>query len=329
MGNAVVFVDRAALLTGRYPMRTGVGSAMEYATGEGGGLSHDEVTLPEMLARSPGGWNTSLVGKWHVANLDDPATLTDPGEQGFAWYASSDNLWDYFSWDKSLNGTLTPVTTYATTDTANDAIARIAAMSEPWFLQLAFHAPHAPYQTPPAELVTGPTPTTESVYGAMLTAADVELGRVLASMDPDQRSHTTILVLGDNGSPSIVEIDLPGRLKGSVYQGGVHVPFVVAGPRVTAPGSETDALVSVVDVFPTLAEIAAVTPVVGDPPIDGVSFLPVLADGSEAATQLLARGAIAARSSSVRRPRESIEQTGRRSRLTRRTRSRRTLRRRP
>lgn len=280
---------RAALLTGRYPSRTGVSHAMELFSSESTEvLSLEEITLPEMLSLSKFDWDTSLVGKWHLTPYEDDVSdpqqvLHNPGEQGFAWYgATVGNLLDYYSWEKNLNGVTSLQDTYATTDATNDALARMEEMTEPWLLSLNLHAPHSPMQSPPQELVPGNFPTTADKYKAMINAADVELGRLLAEMDEDVRARTTIIVLGDNGTPWEVLPDgyFSGRIKGGVFEQGVNVPFIVAGPYIEQPGTQTDALVNVVDLFPTIAQIANVDVDELEVPIDGVSFLPVLEDPS-------------------------------------------------
>ncbi|MEL6908310.1 MAG: sulfatase-like hydrolase/transferase, partial [Planctomycetota bacterium] len=127
-------------------------------------------------------------------------------------------------------------------------------------------------------------------YDAVLTAMDVELQRLVDALD-DQRDRTTIIVIGDNGTPSAAVRDPrdPGRQKHSLFEGGVNVPLVVTGPHVAEPGAVSNALVSVVDIFPTVAHIAGV-PLSGPDetlevdvgaearPLDGRSWLPVLAD---------------------------------------------------
>ena len=248
------------------------------AFGGTSGLPYEERTIPEVLASAAEPWATSMVGKWHLSSLDpDAGTLGDPGLQGFAWHSGSfGNIGNYEDWDEDRNGVSVERTTYATTDTADDAIARIAEMTEPWFLYAAFNAPHSPYHEPPEALAPGTFATIEERYAAMITSVDAELGRVLASMDAEQRARTTVIVVGDNGTPFEVIGGDDGRFKGSVYEGGVRVPLLVTGPRVGTPGSRSDALVSVVDVLPTVAEIAGVE--LGPDPVDGLSLLPVLAD---------------------------------------------------
>jgi arylsulfatase B len=279
---------RAALMTGRYPSRTTVGQVPENGNR---GLPDAELTIPELLRDAPVPWDSSLAGKWHLSPYTGPKSRTSPADQGFAWHSGpignlqphpyEDQGRGYYDWEENDNGTIVQQTTYATTDTADDAIARIGAMTEPWFLYLAFSAPHSPYEAPPESLVPGPIGDDRmSRYLASITAVDAELGRVLDAMPAALRARTTIVVMGDNGTDADVAPERFGRLKATVYEGGVRVPMVVTGPRVGAPGATTDALVDVVDWFPTIAGIAGVDPQAAATagPIDGVSLLPVLAD---------------------------------------------------
>ncbi|MEQ1501463.1 MAG: sulfatase-like hydrolase/transferase, partial [Myxococcota bacterium] len=186
---------RAALLTGRYGRRTGVGEVVDPATSGKYELPLSELTIPEMLAFAPDPWSTSLIGKWHLATWVSPNAELGPGLQGFEWYAATfGNLNNssypdaytvegYYNWQKDLNGALGWETRYTTTDQVDDAIARIATMPEPWFLYLPFNAPHTPSNAPPAELAEiapGQLETQGGVYTAMLEAMDRELGRLLA-----------------------------------------------------------------------------------------------------------------------------------------------------
>jgi len=274
---------RAALQTGRYAARTGIG----YVVGterEGHELTPEEVTIPEMLANASTKWDTSLVGKWHLGSARSGPTETHPGRQGFAWYASTvENLHGpngYYRWTRDLNGVLGEADGYATTVQADDAITRTKQMTEPWFLTLAFNAAHAPLHLPPVALAgkLPPNASPAEVYDAMLRAADAELGRVLASMPPGVRERTMVFVIGDNGTmqAGVRAPQNPDAAKGTVYEGGVNVPFLVAGPLVTH--GESDALVHAVDLFPTVAAIAGVDPRSMPNPLDGRSLLPVLKD---------------------------------------------------
>jgi arylsulfatase A-like enzyme len=228
------------------------------------GLALSENTLPEMLS----GYESACVGKWHLAG--NQGTL-HPNNSGFGHFAGSVRgaLTSYTQWTKVIDGQSSMSTTYATTDTANEAVAAMSSMNAPWFLNVNFNAPHAPYHVPPAALCStsgcaNPTcgnlpmnPSNLQLGKAMLEALDAEIGRVVAALDaldPD----ALVVFIGDNGTAQAMSQApfLPGHAKDTVYEGGVNVPLIVRGRGVVH--AECDALVSAVDLFATLAELARV-----------------------------------------------------------------------
>jgi arylsulfatase B len=284
--------SRAALFTGRHAFRTGVG--MTISADGGAPLGLDEVTLPELLRRAGTGHTSRLVGKWglgsHAAghwrnvidqgfdayagvpgNMRDGSGAVDGRDQGYYDY-------EYFDGQRLVRRT-----EYLTTVEADDAIAAITTTPEPWLVVLALHAPHTPFDPPPDDLYSGPRVTPESprprLVDAMVEAMDRELGRVLAQVD---LGTTTVVALGDNGTGEQAARApySEDHAKFSVYEGGVRVPLLVAGPHVRAPGSTSDALVHLVDVLPTLAELGGVRDPAAwvEAPIDGLSLLPLLVD---------------------------------------------------
>ncbi len=272
--------SRFATMTGRYAFRTGAGS-------NGQSLSEDDVILPEIVA---GTHRNAAIGKWHLGGGRND---TDhPIEVGFEYYAGGlgGGIGDYEAWRKVTNSTTTatviedPYTTYATTDVVDEALARIAEYGEePWLLWLAFNASHSPFHVPPGSLTTmavdagSDTPTK---WKAAIEAADTEIGRLLANIPDDVLADTTIILLGDNGTPrGATEMPFDNtRAKGSVYEGGVNVPFIVVSPRVDPvdAGSESNALIHVVDIFATIAEIAGASAGTED----SVSLVPYLENPS-------------------------------------------------
>ena len=279
--------SRAAMLTGRYPRRYGLGIHLRRRdTYE---LPLAELTLPEVLRRSATPYDHSAVGKWHMSTRSSPHAGRHPIASGFRWYAGSlGNLgarMSYFDWEKSNDGRFDRTSTYATTDTIDDALVRIEAMQPPWFLWVAFNAAHKPYEEPPSSLHT--RSDLESVadrYDAMVEALDSEIGRLFRSMDPDVLAATTIIFVSDNGTAH-AGVTPPWRssqAKATLYEAGINVPLVIAGPRVSSPGSECAALVHVVDLFATVADLAGVDlgklfSRDGKPlRIDGQSLLPYL-----------------------------------------------------
>ncbi|QDU66103.1 sulfatase-like hydrolase/transferase [Engelhardtia mirabilis] len=279
---------RATLLTGRYPFRTGVGTAIPF----GPPLPPDELTIASILdlAAAQGGAQvaTAAIGKWHLADIAGGSV--DPLRRGFDHWAGS-NLgalagpFDYEFWPQTVDTQTDLSTTYATTAAVDAAGAWIAQQTSPWFCYLAFNAPHTPFHAPPAELhgqvLPDVDPESDPVpfYDAMVEAMDTELGRLLAQMDPAALAATTIIVVGDNGTTGDVVLPPydPERSKGSLYQNGIRVPLIVSGAQVAAPGRQVSALVDVSDLFATVLELLGADWVAALPDerlIDSVSMLP-------------------------------------------------------
>ena len=159
---------------------------------------------------------------------------------------------------------------------------------------VAFNAPHTPFHNPPESLHSyGVDPLAVSdrnAYEAALEALDTEIGRLLASVD---LANTNIILVGDNGTPTRVA-QAPyggqGHAKGALYQGGIHVPMVVSGPHVSlTPGSTSDRLVHVVDLFSTILEMAGVdasTIIPAETAIDSASIVPIL-NGTDSITRYM------------------------------------------
>ena len=117
----------------------------------------------------------------------------------------------------------------------------------------------------------------------MIEALDTEVGRLLASIDPEVLSRTTIIFLSDNGTTSKA-IDAPfdpQKGKGTAFEGGVNVPFFITGPHVAQPGTETSGLVMAVDVFGTIADIAGVDLDTLGVELDTISLMPYLANSGQ------------------------------------------------
>jgi arylsulfatase B len=286
---------RAALLTGQHTRRYGIGDRLTPNVSSWELVAGETLTLPQALGASPWPWDSSMLGKWHLSagNLgQDP--LHHPLDHGFAWsegslanlYAALTDTYpqaerDYFLWEEIRNGEVSWKETYATTEVVDDALRRAPQMQEPWLMWVALPSAHDPLHVPPPSLYSGPEPVTElELMDAMVEAMDAEIGRLLDGLPPALLARTNVVLMGDNGTPShgIAPPLDPGRGKSSVYEGGVRVPFVVAGPAVAQPGTVSDALVSVVDLYPTLIELAGADPAQLPTVLDGQSFLPVLSD---------------------------------------------------
>lgn len=283
--NPVCSPTRACMMTGRYSFRTGVGDVVAGAGSVP--LSASEFTLPEAFAANPAlGYHLAQFGKWHLANgPNSPRTVG-------GWTNFSGSLIgviaNYTNWTKTVNGVSSTSTNYATSDTVNDAVTWIQARgTNPWLAWVAFNAPHTPLHLPPTNLcphyATLPgTPSDiaanpRNYFEAMTEAMDTETGRLLASVD---RAKTHIIFLGDNGTQGVVQPPYPAnRDKGTLYEGGIRVPFIVSGPAVVNPGRTNDTPVGAVDLFSTMLEMAGIdlaTTVPTNVMIDSQSLMPIL-----------------------------------------------------
>jgi arylsulfatase A-like enzyme len=254
-------------------------------------LPLSEVTIPEMLDRSSSNWSSAALGKWHLATVDSKSGARHPLLQGFDLFAGSLNnisghstlpepgRRSYVSWERvGFDGNIGIEHRFSTTAIVDDAIEAVGRLQEPWFLYVAFHAAHRPLMVPPdglAHTLSVDETDENSLYKANVEAADHEIGRLLEALGPAV-GRTLVFVLGDNGTPGYAkdESGMEGD-KGTFLEGGVNVPFLVAGPGVRK-GAHTAALAHVVDVFPTLMDVAGVERAGAE--LDGVSLTPVLRD---------------------------------------------------
>jgi arylsulfatase B len=269
---------RASILTGQYGIHTNV-------------MQVDDVLMPtktilQAVAEKPANYATAVIGKWHVGGRDaDPNHPSQFGAQYYAGFLTG-ALKDYFAWDITINGKQQRESRYSTTVLTDYAISWVATQKQPWFLWLAYNAPHTPFHIPPAALHTqrtlksGDAVTAQNVqkmYFAAAEALDHELGRLLASLPDAVRANTVVFFIGDNGTPQRV-IQAPfmrGKAKGSLYEGGIHVPMIVAGAGVTRIGQREAALVGTTDLFATLVDIAKLKQSVS---ADSISFADALSN---------------------------------------------------
>lgn len=284
---------RAGILTGRYSFRHGIGTAISDANSAA--LSLDEVTIPQLLkhTNAPTKYVTANVGKWHLHD-GNTQTFNYPQTFGYDYFAgvfSGVPMPSYSSWRKVTNGTPSLSNNYLTTETTKDAINWLTGQgNKPFFLWLAYNAPHSPFHLPPDSLHSydnlsgtqthiNQNPTL--YFKAMAESLDYEIGKLFSWLKANNKYETTdIIFIGDNGSEERVSQGPADRSKGSVYENGIHVPFIIAGPSVVRPGRVSNALVCVQDIFATVLELGGFTnwtsaiPVNRD--IDSKSMLPVL-----------------------------------------------------
>jgi arylsulfatase A-like enzyme len=289
--------SRAGLLSGKLQNRFGReenGSIDEH------GLPPDIKLFGNYMREA--GYRTGLVGKWHEGTMPGSRPL----ERGFDEFyghlvgstfflppPGSDTIPGIFD-----GKTPQKVTDYLTFVFGDKAIEFIGKKSDqPFFLYLAFNAPHAPLQAPEAYLkrfehlaVEGEPeilckytktmiPHPRQVYAAMVSALDDTIGKVLQALrDNGLEEDTIIWFLSDNGGPTAVTTADNGPLrgvKGDLLEGGERVPFAVQWKGTIPAGRTVDSPVSSLDLLPTsLASAAAAVP----PDFDGVNLLPLLVE---------------------------------------------------
>lgn len=268
---------RASIMSGQYGFRTGVGAPIDPSGSDE--LSVDTFTLFDALA--PTGYASNVIGKWHISGRQKG--FGAPAQMGvsdyFGLYAGG--IPDYFNWTGVENGEKVEVNGYSTTVLTDRAIDWIDTQEKPWFLWLAYNAPHSPFHLPPLDLHTfdelpddadSISETPLPYYQAMLEALDTEIGRLLASLSPEERDNTVVMFIGDNGSPNQVTREFYGnhQAKATIYDSGTRVPFVVSGPGIE-PG-RSDAFLNTTDLTATIASLAGAA--FSSP--DSIDFSPVL-----------------------------------------------------
>ncbi|MGV3485742.1 MAG: sulfatase, partial [Planctomycetaceae bacterium] len=287
---------RAALLTGKYPARLHITDWIPGAMPDNPKLlvpdwtkqlPHEETTLAERFREA--GYKTASIGKWHLG--EQPYY---PETQGFDLnIAGTDKAappsfhapWKIPTISEGKPGD------YITDRLADEAVRFIKqSKDQPFFLYLPHFAVHTPIQGR-ADLVAkyrkkrDPKLRHHNVqYAAMMESLDTAVGRVLDALDEHQLAARTIVVFTSDNGGRITQgttDNSPLRYgKASAYEGGVRVPLIIRWPGVTEPGSESDARVITMDLFPTLIEMASLNRQPAndrsDRDLDGMSLLPLL-----------------------------------------------------
>ncbi len=280
---------RAALLTGRYQDLVGVpGVIRTRADNNWGYLRPEAVLLPSVMTRA--GYHTAMVGKWHLG-LESPNL---PNERGFEFFHGflGDMMDDYYkhrrhgiNYMRKNEQTIDPPghATELFTRWTVDHLEAIAGSQDkrPFFLYLAYNAPHTPIQPPQdwVQRVVKREPKIDRRRArlvALIEQMDAGIGRVLETLKTTgQADNTLVIFSSDNGGQlSVGANNGPIRDgKQSVYEGGLRVPTFVSWPGHIKPGSRTGFMALSMDLFPLVCEVAGTRPPVG---IEGRSFLPTL-----------------------------------------------------
>ena len=284
--SAVCAPARAGLLTGRYPQRTGVIDTLS----QGGMDSLDprERTMGDYFQRA--GYRTGLIGKWHCGPVH---AETHPNNRGFDEFIGfRAGGWGYYNWGwLDVNGSRRKddgrYLTDVFTDDAIDFVSR--HREEPFFLHLAYNAPHHPLQAPEDDvrpfLESGNFNKAVSTIYGMLQNMDRNIGRLRQTLRDLGLEKDTILIFTSDNGPQFGCGEGEWRCdrfncgfrgsKGSVCEGGIRVPLILHWPGGMDGGRNYHDLVHFVDWLPTLADACNIT-LEPEQPLDGQSVLPAL-----------------------------------------------------
>lgn len=290
--------SRAGFITSRYPQRFGFERNPQYQTNDPDmGLPREEKTIAELIKTT--GYHCGIIGKWH---LGAHIPTSHPMKRGFdEFYGhlggghtyfpeklkirrsqdATDEMESYRTW--ILKGyEPVPPRKYLTDDFSDEAVAFVERNRDcPFFLFLAYNAPHGPLEATPKYLnrfshIDEPKRKT---YAAMVSAVDDGVGRVLSELEKYKLLENTIVVfLSDNGGITTKSgssnFPLRGN-KGEVWEGGFRVPFAIQWQGVLPKGSVYEYPVSSLDIGTTIVSLSGAE-IPQDKQLDGVNLIPFL-----------------------------------------------------
>jgi len=296
---------RASLLTGRYPYRCGVPFVVDSRLGKLG-LAADEITIAELLHRQ--GYRTGLIGKWHLGSHRDSL----PNNQGFdEFYGFHAGCVDYYShrfywglgagvpsfhdlWHNDQE--VDEAGTYATELITRESVRFLKEVGDqPFFLVVAYNAPHYPMHAPAKYLERFPKDMDPErrMHLALCAALDDGIGEIVKTLDHEGlRGDTFVFFQSDNGATIEDRAGLGGRntpfrgFKFSLFEGGIRMPAIANWPGVLQPGETRSQLAASMDLLPTVARLCGAE-VPTDRIVDGRDIWPVLADNGPSPHELV------------------------------------------
>jgi arylsulfatase A-like enzyme len=274
---------RASLLSGSYPDKAGVpGVIRTTRTNSWGYFSENIITLPQVL--KPVGYKTALIGKWHLG-LESP---NKPNERGFDFFHGflgdmMDDYWTHLRQGNNymrLNNKEIDPEGHATdifSDWAVDYINEAVEKESPFFLYLAYNAPHFPIQPPEAWLkivkIREPNISEKRAKNvAFVEHLDAGIGKVIKALEETGQTKNTLIIFSSDNGGHLASGASNGNLRGGkqdMYEGGIKVPTCFVWKEKIKPGSSNNNLALTMDIYPTLCEITGI-PVVQT--IDGMSI---------------------------------------------------------
>ena len=271
--SSVCSPSRASLMTGRYPDRVGVpGVIRTHAQNNWGYFRQDAITLPSILKQKD--YHTAIIGKWHLGLENE----NHPCKRGFDHFHGflGDMMDDYYTHLRHQNNymrknfeTIDPRghATDLFSDWSVDFIRAQTQSSLPFFLYLAYNAPHTPIQPPDnwVERVRKREPDItpqRAKYVALVEHMDAGIGRMLDTLEETgQLSNTLVIYTSDNGGAMQVGANngpIRGQ-KGEMYEGGIRVPTCAMWHENLPEGHVTDQVAMLMDLYPTIGDVTDVT----------------------------------------------------------------------
>lgn len=274
---------RAAMMTGRYPLRFGL-HRFVLRPWHTSSLPLDEVTIAQQLKQF--GYTTAICGKWHLGmHKKEQCPLARGFDFQYGHLGGHLNYLDH-TYDHGLdwhrNEIALTETGYTTELIADEAIRLVKAHKgkRPLYLYLSFNAPHLPLQSPQnwRDQFALLQPDSRAKYAAMVGCLDHHIGRVLETIETTKSFKNTLIIFssdnggGATGTHGADNLPLKG-MKGTLYEGGVRVPAIASWRGVISPGQKINLPMHAVDLFPTMVA-AAGNQVPESLELDGVNLLP-------------------------------------------------------
>ena len=287
-GSAMCAPARAALLTGRYPHRTGAIDVVECRGMDR--IALREITLADLMKSA--GYSTGMVGKWHNGAVDP---RYHPNARGFDEFVGfRGGFMDYWDWVLDYNGRYHRADgRYLTNLFTEEAVGFIQRHhTEPFFLYAAYNSPHTPLEAPDEDVIPFLemdkfTKAVSTIYG-MNRRMDKGVGRILEELRRHNLAENTlVLFTSDNGpmftgrgdSNTIRYNGFFNGSKGSVLEGGIRVPAILNWQAGLQGDSHFDDLIHFTDWLPTLANVAGAQ-IPEELKLDGDDVLPALRGNS-------------------------------------------------